>query len=215
MDFVFEYSLFNTGDRTALKVSLDDRHSFPTQSFEVIKGLLQVRWEKIPPGGNVTHSVIIRPRNYGVFNHTAAQVTYYPKEDAKEVRVGYTTAPGEGHIYRLRDYERRFSSKWFVWVVFFLMTLPTTAVPFAIWWQLRNKYPGTNVSAASVVEKVSKKSQIDNFILGFIIALQFESNVLFTKRFITFLSNKLFLLPSPSLSVRPFFILTDHLNVQL
>ncbi|KAI6201938.1 Electron transfer flavoprotein, beta subunit [Aphelenchoides besseyi] len=157
MDFVFEYSLFNTGDRTALKVSLDDRHSFPTQAFEVIKGLLQVRWEKIPPGANVTHSVVIRPRNYGVFNHTAAQVTYYPKEDAKEVRVGYTTAPGEGHIYRLRDYERRFSSKWFVWVVFFLMTLPTTAVPFAIWWQLRNKYPGSNVSAAPVVEKVAKK----------------------------------------------------------
>ncbi|KAI6239129.1 Translocon-associated protein subunit beta [Aphelenchoides fujianensis] len=157
MDFVFEYNIFNTGDRTALKVSLDDRHSFPTQAFEVIKGLLQVRWEKIAPGANVTHSVVIRPRTAGIFNHTAATVTYYPKEDAKEVRVGYTSAPGEGHIYRLRDYERRFSSKWFVWVVFFLLTLPTTAVPFALWWQQRNKYPDTNVAA--VVEKPSKKNK--------------------------------------------------------
>uniref|UniRef100_A0A915D9P1 Translocon-associated protein subunit beta n=1 Tax=Ditylenchus dipsaci TaxID=166011 RepID=A0A915D9P1_9BILA len=57
MDYVIEYSLYNVGDRTALKVTLDDRMSFPTQSFEIVKGLLNVRWEKIPPGGNVTHSV--------------------------------------------------------------------------------------------------------------------------------------------------------------
>lgn len=47
MDFVFEYKLFNVGDRTALKVSLDDRASFPTQAFEIVKGLLQVRWEYV------------------------------------------------------------------------------------------------------------------------------------------------------------------------
>ncbi|KAI6177483.1 4'-phosphopantetheinyl transferase [Aphelenchoides bicaudatus] len=139
MDFVFEYKLFNVGDRTATKVSLDDRASFPTQAFEIVKGLLQVRWEKIPPGGNVTHSVVVRPRSYGVFNHTAAQITYYPKDDSKEVRQGYTTAPGESSVYRLRDYERLYTSKWSVWVVFFLLTIPSTVLPFAIWWQLRNK----------------------------------------------------------------------------
>lgn len=42
MDFVIEYVVYNIGDRTALKVTLDDRHSFPTQSFDVVKGLLQV-----------------------------------------------------------------------------------------------------------------------------------------------------------------------------
>ena len=110
MDFVLEYKLYNIGDRAALKVTLDDRHSFPTQSFEIMKGLLQVcnlnvpldcmllifkvRWEKIPPGANVTHSVIVRPRYPTVANHTAAQISYYPKEDAKDVRVGYSTAGG-------------------------------------------------------------------------------------------------------------------------
>lgn len=131
MDFVFEYKLFNVGDKTALKVSLDDRASFPTQAFEIVKGLLQVRWEKIPPGGNVTHSVVVRPRTYGTFNHTAAQITYYPKEGTKEARVGFTTAPGEGNVYRLRDYERLYSSKWSAWILFFLLTTPTTLLPFA------------------------------------------------------------------------------------
>jgi len=148
MDYVIEYSLYNVGDKTALKVTLDDRVSFPTQSFEIVKGLLHVRWEKIPPGANVTHSVVVRPRSFGTFNYTAAQVTYYPKEDAKEVRVGYTTAPGEGSIYRLKDYERRFSSKIGVWLIFLLLTLPTTLVPFLLHHKLQSKYSPKNTSVA-------------------------------------------------------------------
>jgi len=149
MDYVIEYRLYNVGDRTALKVSLDDRNSFPTQSFEIVKGLLQVRWEKIEPGANVTHSVVVRPRSFGTYNYTAAMVTYYPTEDAKEVRVGYTTAPGEGHIYRFKDYDRRFSSKIGTWFVFALLAIPTTIVPFAIWYKLSTKYsPRTGTKKA-------------------------------------------------------------------
>ncbi|KIH42884.1 Translocon-associated protein beta [Ancylostoma duodenale] len=82
MDLVLEYGLYNTGDKAALKVwyrfgftfeytivvyqilrefkvTLDDRHSFPTQSFEIIKGLLNVRFERINPGANATHSVVV------------------------------------------------------------------------------------------------------------------------------------------------------------
>ena len=59
MDFVIEYGIFNTGDRAAKKVILNDQRGFPTQAFEIVKGLLNVRFETIPPGGNVTHSVIV------------------------------------------------------------------------------------------------------------------------------------------------------------
>lgn len=41
-DYVVDYRLYNNGDKPALKVSLDDRHSFPTQTFEIVRGLLQV-----------------------------------------------------------------------------------------------------------------------------------------------------------------------------
>jgi translocon-associated protein subunit beta len=140
LDYVIEYNLYNVGDKTALKVTLDDRNSFPTQSFEIVKGMLNVRWERIPPGANVTHSVVVRPRSYGAFNYTAAMVTYYPSEDAKEVRVGYTTAPGEGYIYRLKDYDRRFSAKTGVWFVFLLLALPVTVLPLFLWLQVKTKY---------------------------------------------------------------------------
>ena len=140
MDFVIEYTLFNVGDRTALKVTLDDRNSFPTQSFDIVKGMLNVHWEKLSPGENVTHSVIIRPRSYGVFNYTSALISYYASNEAKQVTVGYSTAPGEGHIYRQKDYDRRFASKLSVWIVFILLVMPTTALPFFIWYKVQAKY---------------------------------------------------------------------------
>jgi hypothetical protein len=67
MDFVIEYTLFNVGDRTALKVTLDDRNSFPTQSFDIVKGMLNVHWEKLSPGENGFNCFVLKaqlPRNY-------------------------------------------------------------------------------------------------------------------------------------------------------
>ncbi|VDD91201.1 unnamed protein product [Enterobius vermicularis] len=140
MDYVMDYRLYNVGDKIALKVTLDDRDAFPTQSFEIIRGLLQVRWERIAPGANVSHAVVVRPRSIGLFNYTAAQITYYPSEDAKEVRVGYTSAPGEGHIYRKKDYDRRFSSKLGVWAVFLFLIAPSTLVPYMLWCKSKRVY---------------------------------------------------------------------------
>ncbi|KJH41030.1 Translocon-associated protein beta [Dictyocaulus viviparus] len=139
MDLVLEYSLYNTGDKTALKVTLDDRHSFPTQSFDIIKGLLNVRFEKISPGANATHAVVIRPRQFGVFNYTSAQITY-TSEESGDVRVGYTNAPGEGYIYRLKEYERKFALKYLYWVVFFILIAPTTLGSYLAYSKSKRKY---------------------------------------------------------------------------
>uniref|UniRef100_A0A7E4UQN0 Translocon-associated protein subunit beta n=1 Tax=Panagrellus redivivus TaxID=6233 RepID=A0A7E4UQN0_PANRE len=143
LDYVIQYDLYNIGDQPARQVVLDDRNSFPTQSFEVVKGLLQVKWDRIPAGENVTHSVVVRPRNYGVFNYTAAAVTYYPSESAKDVRFVYSTSPGEGYIYRLKDYERRFSSKIGTWIGFLILVVPTTLIPYILWSKSSALYPAS------------------------------------------------------------------------
>ncbi|VDK60979.1 unnamed protein product [Onchocerca ochengi] len=140
MDYVIDYRLYNVGDRAALRVALDDRDGFPTQAFDVIRGLLQVRWERIGPGSNVSHSVVVRPRAVGAFNYSSAQITYYPTEDAKEVRISYTTAPGEGYIYRRKDYDRKFSAKVSVWLVFLMLVAPSTVIPFILWYKSKAKY---------------------------------------------------------------------------
>ncbi|VDN28601.1 unnamed protein product [Gongylonema pulchrum] len=127
MDYVIDYRLYNVGDKAALRVTLDDRDGFPTQNFEIIRGLLQVRWDRINAGANVSHSVVVRPRSVGLFNYSAAQITYYPTEDAKE-----------------KDYDRKFSAKVGVWLVFLMLVSPSTVVPFVLWYQSKAKYDQEN-----------------------------------------------------------------------
>ena len=141
MDYVIQYDLYNLGDKPARTVVLDDRNAFPTQYFEIVKGLLQVSWERIAPGEKVTHSVVIRPRSSGAFNVTSAVVTYFPTESAKEARIVYSTSPGEGYIYRQKDYERRFGSKLGVWAVFILLVTPSILIPYYLWDKIATAYP--------------------------------------------------------------------------
>ena len=62
--------------------------SFPDEQFEFVRGQLTVRWERISPGNNVTHVVIVRPLVADNFNFSAATVTYKPSETAgKKVQI--------------------------------------------------------------------------------------------------------------------------------
>ena len=74
------------GSSAAHKVNLRDA-SFPEDSFEMVQGFLDVTWQRIAPGSNVSHVVILRPLKAGYFNFTAAEVAYFPKEDTAETQV--------------------------------------------------------------------------------------------------------------------------------
>ena len=61
------------GDSAALDVSLVD-NTFPTEDFEVLHGQLDVKWERIAPGSNVTHAAVLKPLKSGYFNFTSAEI---------------------------------------------------------------------------------------------------------------------------------------------
>lgn len=139
-ELVVDYRLYNVGDKIATKVTLDDTINFQATYFEVIKGALSVEWDRIAPGSNVSHSVILKPLFSGTINYTAAEISYFPSETATGSRKGYTSAPGESYVYRLRDYERRFAPRYLDWAIFALATTPVLVLPALLWFNSKSKY---------------------------------------------------------------------------
>lgn len=138
-DLTVQYTIFNIGGSAALDVNLKEE-SFPEQDFEVVKGNLNVKWERIAPGTNVSHVVVLRPLQFGYFNFTAAEVSYKPSENAASAVVGFTSAPGEGGIVGSKDFDRKFSPHVLDWLVFAIMTLPSLTIPFLLFYRSKSRY---------------------------------------------------------------------------
>lgn len=52
----------------------------------------------------------MRPRKFGYFNFTSAEVLYRCKEDAPSLQFAASSEPGEAVIVSFRDYDKQFSS---------------------------------------------------------------------------------------------------------
>lgn len=161
------------GNSAALEVEITD-NSFHPDNFAHISGELNARFDRVAPSTNVSHTVVVRPRKYGYFNFTAAEVLYRRTEDAPRLQVAVSSEPGEGLVVAFRDYDKKFSSHvvgvylynlfgiklslifvfffFFLlqidWAAFAVMTLPSLAIPFALWFSSKSKY-----------EKLSKSSK--------------------------------------------------------
>lgn len=84
--------------------------------------------------------MVVRPKAFGYFNFTSAEVQYKATEDAKDVQISLSAEPGQGGIASLADYNRKFSSHFFDWTAFAIMTLPSLAFPFYLWHTSKSKY---------------------------------------------------------------------------
>jgi len=143
-DLTVLYNLYNVGGSAAVDVQMVDQ-SFPEDGFEVVQGSLGVSWNRIAPGTNVSHSVIMRPLQSGVFNFTSAQVSYKASEEAAEAMQGYSSAPGQGRIMNSKDYDRKFSPHMLDWGAFAIMCLPSLGMPFLLWYSSSSKYDSAKV----------------------------------------------------------------------
>jgi len=144
-DILVEYSLYNVGTAPALNVQLTDA-SFGPESFSIVAGRVQVKFERIAPGANVSHSIVVHAKQFGYFNFTAAEVSYLPSEESQDVQMGFTSAPGEGAIIPLKEYSRSHSSHLIDWAVYSAFLVPVLLVPFLMWSNINNKYHLNTIS---------------------------------------------------------------------
>ncbi|CAG5100767.1 Similar to SSR2: Translocon-associated protein subunit beta (Canis lupus familiaris) [Cotesia congregata] len=146
MDIIVKYTVYNVGSVAALEVEITD-NSFHPDHFNHVSGELNARIDRVPPGSNVSHTVVVKPRKFGYFNFTSAEVLYRRTEDAPRLQVAVSSTPGEGLIVSYRDYAKKFSSHVIDWIAFAVMTLPSLAIPFALWYSSKRKYEKISKSA--------------------------------------------------------------------
>merc|ERR1712119_177683 len=137
-DLTIKYNIYNVGTNAASQVKLVD-NTFPASDFARVLGQTSVEWRSIPPNGNVTHVVVLKPLHSGYFNFTAAQLSYVPGEDAAPQKA-FTSFPGEGGIMTETDFNRKRSPHLLEWAVFGLMCTPSLVVPFLLWYRSQAKY---------------------------------------------------------------------------
>jgi len=141
MDTVIKYSIFNIGGVTATNIVLKDPSIGP--DFEVI-GSTDVTFGRIPPQGNTSHTIVIKPLKSGQFNLTSAVVTYSSGENTQDVHTVYSSEPlnGEGPIYiaAFKEFDKRFSPHFLDWAAFAVMAVPPLFIPFLLWHTSKSRY---------------------------------------------------------------------------
>lgn len=85
-DILVRYTIYNVGNVAANTVKLEDT-GFQSEVFDIAGGQPTLSIDRIPPQANYTHVLVVRPKSYGYFNFTAAEVTYKPHDEAESVRI--------------------------------------------------------------------------------------------------------------------------------
>lgn len=132
-DLVVNYHLINIGGSVARDIKIID-DSFPSDRFDIINGYTKFTIPAIAPGANVTHAVVLRPKQntWGPHKFSAAKVEY-KLNDAGQLQLATTSELGDAFVVAARTFDRKFSSQFFDWVVFAIICVPSIAGPYYLW----------------------------------------------------------------------------------
>ncbi|KAL6054839.1 SWI/SNF and RSC complex subunit Ssr2 [Balamuthia mandrillaris] len=133
-DIVVTLTVFNVGKNTAYDVQLTD-DNWPADKFDAVIGLSSVRWDKIAPGTNVSHSFVVHPtsRVANQWFRSYPATIRYRNTPKGEIISGFSSS-----LYSLPI---RLSSESDIlsrphlkeWGVFSLLAVVSLLLPFGVW----------------------------------------------------------------------------------
>lgn len=137
-ELTINYEIYNIGQSTATEVELKDDIA-DDDSMKLLHGILPVSWDRIPPGGNVTHAVVLKPIKTEPYNFTAARVSYTVNEDGDR-QLTLSTALGLVAVMNEKEYDRKHSPHVTDWAIFGLLNIPIIVIPYLMWYSSKSKY---------------------------------------------------------------------------
>jgi hypothetical protein len=105
-------------------------HQFIDEHFELIHGIPAIKFDRIAANASADHVLVVRPRSHGVFNATAATVTYKASHDA-EPTIAYSSFPTEQvYVLEANVFNRYFLPHYLEWIVFIVLSAAMTGLPY-------------------------------------------------------------------------------------
>jgi len=134
---VINYEIYNVGHVAAVNVDLDD-DTWSADKFEVISGLTDAHWDRIGPGANVSHVVVVKARGEGEIELPPAVVTYRSGLGGDKQKGYSNFRKGPIPITTTSFTQRRSAAHFREWGVFLGLAALSTAVPFGIWFSSKS-----------------------------------------------------------------------------
>eukprot|EP00301_Raphidiophrys_heterophryoidea_P001175 c10576_g1_i1.p2 GENE.c10576_g1_i1~~c10576_g1_i1.p2 ORF type:complete len:185 (+),score=53.31 c10576_g1_i1:52-606(+) len=120
------FTLFNLGDEPATLVRVLD--SYWPEAFVDVAGLRDFAFNEIAPGTNVTHTLVVKPTQTGVFNVPPARVGYLESKGAAALTRSISTTVG---YVRVLDSQAAEATELhtFEWVIFGFLSAASVLLP--------------------------------------------------------------------------------------
>ena len=142
-DVVVNIKIFNVGESTAYDLNLSDEAwlNKDEKSVELANGLTQVKWDKLAPGTNISHSYVVKPTVNGVVYSRPARVLYRntPKGSVHSI---YSSDVQHGGFWveSFSENAKRTAPHYKEWSVFVVLAGFVTVPAYLIWSGIQQQF---------------------------------------------------------------------------
>jgi len=136
-DLVVTIKIFNVGENTAFDVTVTDQYS--EDDFTKSRGIYTASFEKISPGGNVSHSFVLKPKKSGYHESNPAKVEYRTSPRGP-VEVTYSNDIGIFDVDATNELARRTNPHWKEWGIFAVLALVAVVPAYYQWSSITTEY---------------------------------------------------------------------------
>eukprot|EP01096_Ripella_sp_DP13-Kostka_P014998 TRINITY_DN68_c4_g1_i1.p1 TRINITY_DN68_c4_g1~~TRINITY_DN68_c4_g1_i1.p1 ORF type:complete len:203 (+),score=95.23 TRINITY_DN68_c4_g1_i1:32-610(+) len=152
-DILVKYTIYNAGNATAYDIRLKDSEWETSTIFKAEHGLYSATWDKLLPGGNITHNIVVSATDIGIVRGNRAIVQYRPTADA-ELQTVYSSEGGAYQVARSSDFERLNSPHLFEWGTFLGLSVLPLGVPLFLYF--------SSIPKEALKAKKGKKNKKNN-----------------------------------------------------